>query len=283
MLENHDFNNSGLIAIEEPESHLHSGAIHMVNRILREASKRNQVIITTHNSCFVDRINIDSNIIVSNGTCKPAEDLSLIREELGINFSENLINSDYIIIVEGVSDVKIFKKLLSEANDNMRTLINNNTISIISAKGAGKISYTMNIVEMMGMKCYAILDNDDAGRDEEESLNKQGYQNVTKIISHGKKNTEIEDLLPLEFINQSLKNFCMILDNKYKPELFSSRIKLLCNDIGKKYSDDMLNYIKTEISTNVEKSTTIFCELSIDVVDYFKKTAEIILNYFNLN
>ena len=44
---------ASIIAIEEPESHLHSGAIHSLIEVIQNISKNNQVIITTHNPLFV--------------------------------------------------------------------------------------------------------------------------------------------------------------------------------------------------------------------------------------
>ena len=49
---------ASIIAIEEPESHLHPGAIHQLVDIIKSLAEENQVIITTHNPLFVDRSNI---------------------------------------------------------------------------------------------------------------------------------------------------------------------------------------------------------------------------------
>ena len=51
---------------------------------------------------FVVRDNISRNIIIDNGTAKPAKNLKEVREVLGIKVSDNLINSKYVLVVEGV-------------------------------------------------------------------------------------------------------------------------------------------------------------------------------------
>lgn len=62
-----------VIIIEEPEAHLHPEAINQLNSIIEGLSENNQVIVTTHNPLFVVRDNISRNIIIDNGTAKPAK------------------------------------------------------------------------------------------------------------------------------------------------------------------------------------------------------------------
>jgi putative ATP-dependent endonuclease of OLD family len=45
---------ASILAIEEPESHLHPEAIHQINQIIESVSLTTQVILTTHNPLFVD-------------------------------------------------------------------------------------------------------------------------------------------------------------------------------------------------------------------------------------
>lgn len=68
-----------ILAIEEPESHLHPNAIHQLKAVIADIAKTNQVIMTTHCPLFVDRVAIKSNIIVHKNKATPARD---IRETL---------------------------------------------------------------------------------------------------------------------------------------------------------------------------------------------------------
>jgi predicted ATP-dependent endonuclease of OLD family len=54
-----------VIAIEEPESHLHPNAIHELRVVLNQLAEKHQVVVTTHNPLFVDRVDVGSNIIVN--------------------------------------------------------------------------------------------------------------------------------------------------------------------------------------------------------------------------
>ncbi|UTG93257.1 ATP-dependent nuclease [Geobacter sulfurreducens] len=56
---------ASILALEEPESHLHPSAIHRLKEVIDELSTEHQVVITTHCPLFVDRVNIGTNILIS--------------------------------------------------------------------------------------------------------------------------------------------------------------------------------------------------------------------------
>ena len=174
LLKEYDYNNDGLVAIEEPESHLHSGAIHQLDQVLREISCKQQVIITTHNACFVNKNKINSNLLVSNGQCKPIATIQDLRNELGISISETLVTTDYVILVEGKTDEIILTKLLSLVNDRIRELISDKILSFYNSGSSSKISSYLNMFERWLVKCYSIVDFDSAGREVYNHLKKEG-------------------------------------------------------------------------------------------------------------
>ncbi|MEZ0342151.1 ATP-dependent endonuclease, partial [Mycobacterium sp. pV006] len=55
-----------IVAVEEPESHLHPGAVHEVRAVLQGIAETQQVIVTTHSQALVNRANIRQNVVVSN-------------------------------------------------------------------------------------------------------------------------------------------------------------------------------------------------------------------------
>ena len=79
-----------VIAIEEPESHLHPSAMHALRKVFRELSQKYQVVITTHSPLFVDRTNVSSNILVNKNKAAPARSIEQIRSLLGVRVSDNL-------------------------------------------------------------------------------------------------------------------------------------------------------------------------------------------------
>jgi putative ATP-dependent endonuclease of OLD family len=69
-----------VLAIEEPESHLHPHAIHQLKDVLDELSTQHQVILTTHCPLFVDRTNLKSNILVNKRKASPAKSIGELRK-----------------------------------------------------------------------------------------------------------------------------------------------------------------------------------------------------------
>ncbi|WP_228147447.1 ATP-dependent nuclease [Acinetobacter sp. ANC 3813] len=107
-------NGASIIAIEEPESHLHPSAMHELKQAIQKLSEDSQVVVSTHNPIFVDRETLANNLLVSNNKVKAVRKISEIRTCLGIRTSDNLIHSNKVILVEGESDKKIITKVIQE-------------------------------------------------------------------------------------------------------------------------------------------------------------------------
>lgn len=60
-------NGASIIAIEEPESHLHPSAMHELKQAIQKLAEDSQVVVSTHNPIFVDRETLANNLLVSNG------------------------------------------------------------------------------------------------------------------------------------------------------------------------------------------------------------------------
>lgn len=135
---------SSVIAIEEPESHLHSGAMHQIYNTIQELSINNQIVITTHSPLFVNRINLKNNIIVQSGKATPVKHIKEIRETLGIIVSDNLYNANYILVVEGEDDKILVTKIFNSASEKIKKALKNNILLIESINGAGNLSFKLN-------------------------------------------------------------------------------------------------------------------------------------------
>ena len=192
-----------LIAIEEPESHLHSGAIHTLRKTIYELSKSNQVIISSHNPLFVDRNELSSNIIIDFGKAKTAKSIKEIRDIMGIEPSDNLVNSAYVLLVEGDDDVISLKAILSHISEKVQNAIKSNLLTIIPLDGAGNLSYQFRIMKNQLYKIHIFLDNDKAGQEaikkiqESEDIETRDY---TLINCNGQSESEFEDCLNEKFV-----------------------------------------------------------------------------------
>lgn len=157
--------NSGMsiIAIEEPESHLHSGAIHSLVDVLNKLSLNHQIIITTHNPLFVRRDRLSSNVIVDSGKAKTAKSIEEIRNILGVWVSDNLSNAKYVFFVEGEDDRISLMKILPAMSKKIAKVLKNGSLVIKPLHGASNLSHDVTDVKTSLCQCCTLLDNDEAG------------------------------------------------------------------------------------------------------------------------
>ena len=189
---------ASVIAIEEPESHLHSGAIHSLVDVIHKISDNSQVIITTHNPLFVQQNNIASNILVDQGTARPAKNVAEIRNLLGVLPSDNLKNARFVLVVEGEDDAIALSKILPCYSETVGDALRNNMIVIKPLGGAGNLSHDLADLKHCMCKYVVLLDNDRAGADAAEKAIRNGLATEAEIkytTCPGSPEAEFEDCL----------------------------------------------------------------------------------------
>lgn len=260
LLKNHNSRRgTSILAIEEPESHLHPGAIHQVNEIIRAISETSQVIITTHNPLFVDRADIKSNIIISEGKATPAKNVGAIRELLGIKASDNLTNASFALVVEGEEDVAALRALLPHLSDKVARALKNNILVIEPIGGAGNLSYKLSLLKNFLCQTHSLLDGDEAGKIAYEKAEKDSLiaiNSCTMINCLGMVNAEFEDCLSLNvYKNDVLSEFGVDLGiTKFKGNnKWSDRVKNIFILQGKPWSDSVLCKVKYTVGKSVSK------------------------------
>jgi hypothetical protein len=259
LLKNSNAASSGvsILAIEEPESHLHPGAIHQVNEIIRSISAQHQVIITTHNPLFVDRERLSANVIVSDGGAKPAKTIKSIRDLLGIRASDNLMHANYALVVEGAEDVVSLQALLPYLSQKLAAALKSHMLVIEPVGGAGNLSYKLSLLKNALCSTYVFLDNDKAGRDAFARAEADGTANLgstTFTLCQGCANSELEDLIePKIYMPRILKEFGVDLKNpRFRGnEKWSARIRTAFTAHGKPCTDSTLSKIKNIVAAEV--------------------------------
>lgn len=222
---------ASVIAIEEPESHLHSGAIHDLVNILTKMSENSQVIITTHNPLFVRQNSIASNIIVNNGSARPAKRISEIREVLGVWPSDNLRNAQYVLVVEGENDKVVLLKVLPVMSDKIKQALSSNLLVIKPLIGVGNLTHDLGDLKNQMCKYIVLVDNDEAGKNALNKAKEAGFlldSEYRLTNCNGLSESEIEDCIKQSIYSRAiLEEFsvdvcCKEFDGKQK---WSDRMK----------------------------------------------------------
>lgn len=251
---------ASILAIEEPESHLHPAAIHQVNEIIRSISQTSQVIVTTHNPLFVDRENIRANVIVTDGGATPAKNIAAIRDILGIKASDNLTHANYALVVEGEEDAIALRALLPVLSDKIAKALRNNMLIVEPIGGAGNLSYKLSLLRNSLCAVHTLLDGDQAGRDaykkaENDSL--ISVANCTFINCNGMTEAEFEDCLNPEVYRDAIlsEQGVDLTSSKFRGnDKWSQRIRTTFLDQGKPFTDALLMKSKYLVAAAIAKS-----------------------------
>lgn len=185
-----------LIAIEEPESHLHPESARQLFSTIQVLAEQHQVILTTHSPLFINRLCIQENIIVYKGNATVVKRVSEIRDVLGIQVSDNLFNAETILVVEGEDDKIALDKILPAISEKIKKAMQNGTFVIDFLSGAGNLSYKLSFYRSIQCRYHILLDNDEAGRRAGESAIEQGLatmKNITYTNCNGSPDAELED------------------------------------------------------------------------------------------
>ncbi len=251
---------ASIIAIEEPESHLHPAAIHQLNEVIMALGENNQVVLTTHNPLFVDRFDIKSNIIVNNGRATPAKNIGQIRDLLGIKASDNLVNASYVLVVEGGDDVISLKAILAVESEIIKKAINSNMLVIDEIGGAGNLSYKLTLLSNSLCVYHTFLDHDDAGRAAYDKAEEDGIltnKNNTFVTCNGAQNTEFEDCLNLDVYQDSIiSGFGVNLNQAAfrSNKKWSDRVKAAFQHDGKRWTDKVESQVKYAVAEAVKRN-----------------------------
>lgn len=260
LTDRYNTSESSIIAIDEPESHLHPGAISELNKVIRNLKNGNQVIITTHNPQFTDVDNLKNNIIVDKGKAIPCKNIQEIREVLGIKIYDYLYNIRYVLIVEGENDKKILEKILKQKSSGIQKLLDNGEMVIHSLSGASKLESYLNYLKENVCKYYVFLDNDEEGiaAVEKSKKSKLLEENEYNLVSYiGMKKVEIEDIIKKDLYISRIQNEMGINIDKTRinsmRNKWSDKMKNIYEQQGKIWNDEVEFKMKNIVSSLVEE------------------------------
>ena len=258
LFHNQNDDKNYLIMIDEPEAHLHSGAIKELKKTLQHLSLNTQVLISSHNQLFVDRYDISNNIIVGDGKVRSAASLRELRNTLNVDLSENLLNTEKILFMEGETDIKIFKSFINKQTKDVKSLFDSNVISLHSLAGTKNIKSQSMLYNSLLCEIFAFLDNDHATK--EIIVNIKSYidaKHLFLVPLDSKTESEIEDLINPEIYSKIIKDQYGVDISNYssyhKKDKWSERIKKTLETQGKLVTKENITLIKQQIANSVSE------------------------------
>ena len=191
---------------------------------------------------------------MENHKATPAERIETIRKTLGVKIADNLLYSDYMIVVEGPSDKMVIERFMQE-DEQLRSILNDNTITVKSIGGVRNLRTELYNLEQFLCDYMVILDFDEAGkkktREAQQDLeipnDKFRYFNLSNY-----KECELEELYSPELYKHYLMNtwHVDITNGKFKnkSKKWSKRVEELAALSGQILNEKQINDIKKELS-----------------------------------
>jgi len=242
-----------ILAIEEPESHLHPSAIHRLRSELKSLSLEHQLILTTHSPILVNRSMVESNVIVSKGAINTTNNINEIRDELGIRVSDNLISAELVLCVEGEDDKLLIELFLREISSLISDALDSGILIIDALGGASKLSYKADLYHNLLCDVVAFLDNDKEGKLAMTDCIDEGKLDSNQIVVTslvGRRETEFEDVLVDSLWTNILKtDYNVTAHNKYdKGAKWSKRVETFFYHSGAPWSDQIEAELKWKVA-----------------------------------
>lgn len=252
-----------ILAIDEPEAHLHPDAVRIISNTLRELAQKQQVIVATHSPILVGQTRSHTNVLIQNSKAETHPTLEKIRRCLGIALSDSLASAPICILVEGATDRAVYKKLLCDSSPKIRHAFEQSLITIRSTDGTKHLHLNINIQRQFLNKILILLDGDQAGQDSCKQLITSGivdHNEIRHIPALGRPNNaevELEDIFKPDLIvstlNESFGNSFSVADFKQVANKWSANFINAATSSGLYgKSEELLKTAKISISHAVE-------------------------------
>lgn len=186
-----------VLAIDEPETHLHSKALHQLRSVFQEIANKHQVILTTHNPIFVNRDKIATNIVVSQNKATPAQSIEEIRQSLGVRPTDNLRQAEIALVVEGEDDRIALSALLAAYSKSIKAALASGILAVDPLHGSGNLSHKLSLLRNTALcSAFVFVDNDKAGQESAAKAIAEGLLlkgDIKYAMCRGKDESELED------------------------------------------------------------------------------------------
>lgn len=186
-----------ILAIEEPEAHLHPGAIHRLRAVLQDIAANTQIVLTTHHPVFVDRRRASNNVIVQSSRAKPAKSIDEVRECLGVHASDNLRHAELVLLVEGENDRLAVESLLRAHSEPAQHALDSGRLLLMATSGADRMPFHASLLKASLVSVHALLDFDQPAKVAGQIAASKGYLQPDEMCHtscRGTLEAELEDM-----------------------------------------------------------------------------------------
>ena len=273
-----------IIIVDEPENHLHPEAIHYLRKTLYSLAETNQVVISTHNPIFVNRNNVTSNIIVDKNEAKLANRIDDVRSILGVMMSDNLVYSDYIVVVEGLTDKKVLTAAML-SDPTISPMLESNQITIRAISGVHNLQAELYNLERYMCRYIVILDNDEAGKNAaKEARDKFGISNdcFRYFVVDKMRESELEDTFDKDsYKERFLEEFGIDVSAdpfKNKSRKWATRIKDVAALSGRILESEDIDAMKMRLSDLIAEGNASFSATGLQLVKNIVEAIKIDFN-----
>jgi putative ATP-dependent endonuclease of OLD family len=252
-------NRTFVLAVEEPEAHLHPFAVRELRTVLGLIAQDQQVVLTTHSPLLADPLHVDRNVIVEESKAKAARSIADVRTSLGVRLEDNLQSARLVLVTEGEHDVAALTTTLSSISPVLAEHLGQGALVIEGLGGGGKLKYRLS--QYSGGVCatYVLVDNDQQGRAAVESaLEENLISDADYVLSTfpGKNESELEDFVDptayLDAINQAFGLQLKRADVLRGRKKWSQRIGTLIEARGKVWNAAAERKAKSLVSMAVQ-------------------------------
>jgi putative ATP-dependent endonuclease of OLD family len=244
-----------ILAVEEPEAHLHPKAIQEVRRVLSDIAAKQQVVVTTHSPLLTNRLDVASNILVDRSRARPAKNIKQLREVLGVRVSDNLAMAQLVLVVEGESDAIAMRALLPSSSPALASAIEAGILAVDLLGGASNLAFKLAQLAQALCNYHVFLDHDTAGRAASDRAELEGLLDAarrTYAICLGRADSEFEDLYDRNIYSDMIMNAYTvdITDPGFGSERsrWSARMKKAFIRSGQPWDDKTARQVKVQVA-----------------------------------
>lgn len=149
------------VMIEEPENHLtHTSLVTLLGRIEALAGEQQQLFISTHSSFVLNRLGLDSLILLGRNVaaklnCLEPETVSYFQKLPGYD-TLRIVLANKIVLVEGPSDEIVFERVFYDTYSKLPMQCG---IDVLSMRGLS-LARGLELCEALNKPVAAVRDND---------------------------------------------------------------------------------------------------------------------------